>query len=249
MKDYKTEAIVINTRDLGESDKILTLYTRERGKVSAVSRGVRKPRARLAAVAQVFTYATFQIFPGRQLHRIAQVALIDSFHHLRQDLDRLAYASYFAELVDKLVESDEPHEDLFILLLAAMHLVAHTTDLEIVQRWFELKLMSLLGYHPHVDNCIVCQRDFAASARLSVNLGGVLCHRCVAADQTALPLTRSAVRVMRELLRLEAREVPGFVCDDGARADLRRVMRAYVDYRLSWPLKSLAFLESLPNLY
>ena len=103
----KWEGIIIRSIPYGESNSIVTLYTREAGKVTAMARGAKKPASRLAAVTQLFTHGSFLIRTGRGMGTLEQGEPIDSMRHIREDLEATAYASYIVEIVDRLTEDNE----------------------------------------------------------------------------------------------------------------------------------------------
>src|SRR5574340_225539 len=97
---HRVSALLIRQRNYGEADRIIVLLTRERGKVSAIAKGVRRARARLAGALQLFCHAEILLAAGRSLDAIAQAQPVDSFSHLGQDMARYAHASYCCELAD-----------------------------------------------------------------------------------------------------------------------------------------------------
>ena len=120
MPTYNANAIVLHRLSFGETDRIATLYTRERGKLAAIAKGARKPVSRLAGATEVLTYGKFHLATGKNLDIIAQVEVKESFPRIHQDLSRIAYATYMAEVVDRMVEEHEANPDIFDLLLSAL---------------------------------------------------------------------------------------------------------------------------------
>lgn len=244
----KAEGLVLRTRDLGEADKIVVMYTRERGKLSGVARGSRRARSRLLAVSQLFVHGRFLLYEGRGLHSISQAELVNSFRPLREDLDRVAYASYFAELVDALVDDDEPNSDLFSIVLQGFTLVAGTDDLDLGLRWFELTVMSLLGYQPQLDHCVMCHGPIENGVVFSAKQGGVVCKACTETDATAVPVHLGVVNQLRRLLETPASRLGIFRPSQPDRLAMEHVLRAHIEHRLDRPLKSRGFLEAMRGL-
>lgn len=245
---YKAEGIVLRTRNLGEADRVITLYTREVGKVEGVARGSRRTRSRLIGGTQLFTHGQYMLYSGRSLDTVSQADIKRSFSGLREDLIKMAYASYLAELLDVTVEPGEPSEDLFYLLMNAFSLLEGDTSCAMVARWFEFQLMAILGYTPQLDQCVSCLKDVGKDVRFSVREGGLLCSDCISSDPGAMRLRPSTLQVLRRLLQSESSRV-GIVRP--SEEDLRMLEaagRAYVDYRLPRPLKSLDFLLSVKDL-
>ncbi|MCL4517502.1 MAG: DNA repair protein RecO [Firmicutes bacterium] len=265
MSLYKTEAIVLRTRPIGEADVIVTFYTRAEGKVEASARGARRPRSRLMGCIQPFTHEQAMFFRGRGMDSLSQGEILDSFRGLREDLFRMAYGSYILELADLSAPERQAHEELFELLLGALRLMAalpverneqgvvrdeqsvapKLAELERITRVFELRLMRILGYEPQLQGCVACGGEVPSNLRFSATLGGVLCPNCFSRDPQALAVGRGTVETMRALLnwpwpRLAQVQYHGEIGNQ-----LKRLLRAYIDFRLDRRLKSLDFLETL----
>lgn len=245
MKLYKTDAIIIRTRDYGEADRLVTLFTRERGKVQAIAKGTRKPKSRKRGVIQLLTYGGFMLNEGRNLDTIAQCEAISSFHELRQDLDRLAYATYMVELADGFLMANAPDEEFFALLLTTLHLLTHM-DPEVLTRAYELRLLAGAGFRPELESCVGCQRSgWSGQLRFSPAAGGVLCAQCAVNDPAAVPVNAGDMNVLKQLLQFDLRRLQVLKVSPAARKLLARIMRAYIGCRLEKRVKSLDFLHSL----
>ena len=117
MPVYKAEAIVLRQQALGEADRIVTLFTREYGKLRAAAKGIRRPASRLGGRLEPFTHARLLLARGRTLDVIAQAEIVEAFAGVRADLIRSAYAAYVAELVDRGLADRDPHQEVFTLTL------------------------------------------------------------------------------------------------------------------------------------
>jgi len=240
---YRVTSILIRQRNLREADRIVTLLTRERGKLSAVAKGVRRPRSKLAGGLQLFSHARVQLAAGRSLEVVTQIEPVDTFYHLREDVARFNHACYASEMVDVLIEEQHADSRIFDLLLATLGGLDQGGDPSTLVRGFELKLLTRLGYGPELDTCVSCGASInAARAGFSPAQGGVVCSRCLRA-QGAAPLPPAALQAMRELLRLPPQELAKRRLSKPVRERLNPLLRAFVDYRLDRPLKSAAFLS------
>lgn len=245
MKLYKTDAIIVRTRDYREADRLVTLFTRERGKVQAIAKGARKLKSRKRGVIQLLTYGGFMLHEGRNLDTIAQCEIINSFQELRGDLDRLAYATYMAELADGFVMDNEPNDELFLLLVTSLHLLGHL-DPEILTRAYELRLLANAGFRPELDNCVSCHRPVPeGKLQFSPAFGGVLCRECAAPDVTATAVTAGDVNVLKRLLQIDLRRLNVLKISPVTKKLLAGIMRAYIRCRLEKRVKSLDFLNCL----
>jgi DNA repair protein RecO (recombination protein O) len=244
---YRVDAVVLRQRDLAEADRILVLYTRQRGKLSAVAKGIRRSRSRLAGSLQLFAYAAVQLAVGRSLEVITQAGAVDLYYRLRQDVQRYAHASYVAELLDTFVDDGLPDENLFSLLTRTLHGMDTGGDPATLTRCFEVKLLSRLGYGPELDACVGCgARLGSGAAGFSVAQGGLVCEQCVM-QQGALRLSRAAHRAMRDLREIGLDQIAARRLSSAVRDELASVLRSFVDYHLERPLRSTSFLSEETN--
>jgi len=233
---------VIRQRDLGEADRIVVLYTRERGKVSAVAKGTKRLRSKLAGSLQLFSHASVQVAAGRSLEVATQARPIDSHYNLRRDMRRYAHASYAAELLDALTDEGLADPELFDVFVATLEAMDAGGDPPTMVRAFELKLMARLGYGPELESCVSCGGDVGGGGRgFSVSQGGVLCGGCLAAEG-GVGLSAAGLQALRELSELETEVVAGRRLARAAREETGRLMRAFVDFRVDRQLRSAAFL-------
>ncbi len=251
---YRTEGIVLKTRNLGEADRIVTFYSPDRGKARAVARGARRPRSRFVSSTQMFAHADFLVFSGKSLDNISQVEVKTSFPRLHDDLVKLAFASYAAELLDAMAEEgggadggDEGSAEVFGLLLSYLHALSAARDPEMTTRAFEIKLASILGYRPVLESCARCgAADAGGEVGFDPGAGGLVCTRCMAAQGgAAVRLSRGAVEVLKKLLALDFDRVSRLGASPGLRAEMERAMRVHLDFRLGRKLQSLGFLAAV----
>ena len=252
---YKTPAIVLRQRKLGDADKIVTLYTANLGKLDAVAKGVRRITSRLAGHVEPLIHGSFLVAHGRNLDIITQAQTIETFQPLRDDLDRLSRALYAAELVDRFTEERSENFALYRLLLDTLRRLAQRDDLDFILRSLEMSLLALQGYRPELRQCVACRRPLEAEANAwAPGAGGVICPRCrpeeaarqaERQEEALTPLSVNALKVLRLLQR------DGF--EDAARlriapelaAELERHLRVAVHYALDRDVRSAAFLDAV----
>lgn len=243
---YTANAIVLRRMNFGETDRIASLLTREKGKLSAIAKGARKPISRLAGPTELFTYCKVQLATGRTLDVITQAEGKESFPRIRGDLRRIAHATYMLELVDGMVEEREPNANLFDLLLSALYLMDRPNDPEKIVRMFELQLMKVLGYEPTLDRCLPCGHAVPAEEIFfSPSVGGIICRECGPLPEDAIGISRESVDVMRELLTADAGHVERMEIPREAMDQIGKVMRWHIRYRAERELKSIEFLQAL----
>ena len=187
---YKTVAIVLRHRKLGEADKILTLFTANYGKLDAVAKGVRRPTSKLAGHVEPLTYSTFLLAQGRELDIVTQAETLEPLTPLREDLERLGRGLYAAELVDRFTPDRQESYPLFRLLLETLRRLATRDDLDLALRYFEVQLLDELGYRPQLDRCVSCEAALEPTTNFwSAASGGVLCPACAADEPLARELS------------------------------------------------------------
>ena len=257
MPAYSTTAVVLRRLNYGETDKILTLFSPDKGRFSAIAKGARKAISRLSGATEVLTVTRFGLASGKSLEIVTQCEVQDAFSSLRTDLNRLAHGLYLADLLDHSVEDHAPNPALYDLLILALHLTQSLPQPELAARWFEVQLLRDLGYAPNFAQCAVCHAslpggfDRGDTFALSAQMGGALCplhaHPAQNGDHSAL--SGGALRLLLALDALgpQAQDTlpalpqPGPKNLDLTRLALRRSLRA----RLERDLHSLEFLDSL----
>ncbi len=198
MKLFKTNAIIIRSRPLGESDRLLTLLTRERGKINAVAKGARKTKSKLAAGVDLFVHGQYVLFQGKTLATITQQEIIESFPCLKEEPAAYAYAFYFAELVERILMEGERNTEIYQLLLEGMRSLETGKDYYIQARAFELKLLSLNGYRPYFPGCICCNSE--ENNYFSSRLGGLICRKCLSRDPRSSPFAAGSFSLVEYFL-------------------------------------------------
>lgn len=249
MAIYNADGIIIRVRDFDEADKIAVLLTREDGKVQVVAKGARRPRNRFAPATQLFTQVQAQLYRGRNLDTLSQVEIVESFRTLREDLVRMAYATYACELMDALVVERQKQEMPFLLLLTTLHLLnAPEMAPEPVLRSYELKLLSLLGFRPSLEECVGCGTREVADGlqiRFAPGPGGVLCPRCSSEGEAVFRISRGALETLKRLLDGDIRRASVIRLGGEVGQEIERVLSAYIVTRTERKLKSKEFLDTL----
>jgi DNA repair protein RecO (recombination protein O) len=182
MPTYSLTAITIGSFALGESDKILTLFSSERGPVRAVAKGARKPGTKISGRCDVLNVNKLLVATGKSLDIITQAEGIENFKPLRQNLERLSYGLYYAELSQHFGQGLSDESDLYFdLVVSSLRAQADgKVEGSLLCLEFELQLLEMLGYKPEVDACVIC-RAVLTEYLLAVfhyDLGGIICQNC-----------------------------------------------------------------------
>lgn len=244
----KCEGIVIRTTDYGETNKIVTLYTREWGKVGAMARAAKKPKSRLSAVTQLFTYGYFLIQKGSGLGSLQQGEMISSLRSIREDIFLTAHASYIVDLTDKATADEKtPNPFLFELLLQTLNLINEGYDLDIITNIYEMKMLDLLGLHPCLNQCAVCGGTDGHFS-FSVREAGFICHRCTHQDPYHIKISQATVKLLRVFYYFDLSRLGNISVKNETKTELKKVISAYYDEYSGLHLKTKKFLNSMDKM-
>ena len=261
-RSYATEAIVLKRSDLGEADRILTLFTPYKGKFHAVAKGTRRPVSKLAGHVDLLCRSQLQVAQGRNLDIVTQAEGRENFLHLRTHLWHMTCGFYLAELVDRFVEDHSQHRDIYALLLETLRYLdadanalhqqrgtSLTAEQEegrtrLLLRYFEIRLLAALGYEPAFENCVHCSSEIRPEENgFRASLGGILCPQCSRLWERRLSL--NALKVLRYMQRNTWSDVSRLRPDARLHLELEAVMHDLLRFHLERDLKSWSFLDML----
>jgi DNA repair protein RecO (recombination protein O) len=248
---YRTEAIVLRRADLGEADRLLTIFTPERGKLRVVAKGARKVGSRKGGHVELFTRSNLLIAKARELDIVSQAETVEAYRPLRQDLLRSTYAHYLAELLDRFTGEEEESVELYDLFADTLSRLCDAPNPALVARYYELHLLALAGYQPRLFDCVRCGKPLREVESESppygfeCSRGGVLCDQCAPNSRDALPLSLSALKVLRHAARVEWPAFASLNLRPLVAREVEQTMQRYITYILERNLKSVEFLRTL----
>jgi DNA repair protein RecO (recombination protein O) len=238
--------VVLRRHDLGETDRIVTLYTAHLGKVKAVAKGVRRPTSKLGGHLELFTRSQLMLARGRNLDVITQVETIDAYRGLRDDLWRAGLAYYAAELVDRLTEERAENEALYTLLTTTLGRIADSRRPDHATHVFELGALSVLGFHPELAVCAACRAPLQPIENgFSSAAGGVVCATCRPHEAAARRLSANALKMLRLYLNGSWPTIERVKLEEGLVEEIDQLLRAHVQYIAESQLKSAGFVAAL----
>ena len=197
---YRARGFVLKRMDLGEADRILTLYTREHGKLRAVAKGVRKTTSRSAGHLEPFILSDLALAVGKELDVISQAETKNAFREVREDLILTTHAYYLAELTDLLTDDRLENREVFDALVDGLTALAERQDARLVIISFQLRVLDALGYRPELRECVSCRATIQPGKnQFSALLGGVVCPGCGPNELSARPIGTEALKLVRYL--------------------------------------------------
>jgi DNA repair protein RecO (recombination protein O) len=246
-RSFRVEAVIIKHHDSGEADRIVTLFSREQGKLRAVARGVRKIRSRRAGHLEPFTHVSLQLAKSKTLPIVTQAETIEAHLALRDDLTLLGYASYIAELLDKFTYEEGEHIALFNLFrLSLTRLTKTGADPLLALRYYEIRLLDLTGFRPDLTQCVLCGEQIKAENQyFSAANGGVVCPSCGRGREGVLPVTQEALRFLRHFQRSAYDDALRASPSQAVHQEMEMLMQYYISYVLERGLNTPKFLRDI----
>src|SRR5437762_1879477 len=243
----KSAAVVIGSFDLGESDRVVTFYSREHGKVRGVAKASRRMRSRFGGALELFTLGELVFFDtGRtDLVRVDHFDVLDPFAAIRTDLERLGQGAWIVECVNRLTAERDPHAALFGLLTRALRALASAAGPPRVAICFGARCLDVLGHRPRLDRCVECGRAYPF-ARPALDEGGVVCEVC-RPSVDAVPVASATVAAFERLRGLRWEEA---VASPIGRAgpELRAVLDIHLSRLIGQPTRSGRFIREVRRL-
>jgi len=243
-----TEALVLRTTLHGEADLIVSLFTRERGKLRALAKSALKSRKRFSAQLELFNHLEVSLRASRlpDLPLLESSNLLEAFPALRPRLDKVAAAALLAEVAEIASGEFDPNPQVFAILLQAFRRLDRETKPEPILYAHLLRLLDCLGYRPALERCALCSKPLSERGLgFSAAAGGSLCAACAKKTPSADHLAPSTLRTFQQALRLPLARLPRLGFTRGVLQDAAALLPAYAEYHLSRQLQSYQFLRAM----
>ncbi len=232
------QGIVLRGYPFGEADRVVVLLSPNHGKLRAVAKGVRKTKSRFGGRLEPFSHVDLVLYEGRNLDTITQVAMIEPFHRLRGDLERVIAAATMVEVADAVATEGEASVRLFLLLHRGLRSLDRTGVHPDLVTSFLLKAAAVVGIAPALDSCAGCGRVDGLH-RFSFPAGGALCERC--RTPGAYALRDGLTGYLAGVAAAELDALPA--ADDAFTGEAMGVARRFLEFHLERKLESLAVID------
>lgn len=244
MEQYQhLNAIILRSRDYKEADQLLTVYTREQGKLTVQVRGVKKQNSKLRGGILLFSQAELVVTAGKAFPIVIGASTITSFASLRSDFARMSYAGYAAELLDQVISEGHADEELYLFMLQTLQLLEFI-DPWIAVRYLELKVLERQGYVLNVKYCQKCGAKLSGDTHRGV-YGGLLCKRCAYEDPNGLTLTQEGRTFLDALSYIPLHRFGWLYVSREGRESVSKYMDLQMQQVLNYPLRTRDFLRQL----
>ena len=178
---YTTNAINLKSYDFGEADKIVMMYSKEKGLIKCMAKGSKKPNGKLCGRMDMFVANNLLLTKGKSMDTVSQAEVVNSFFKLRQDSDKLFYSMYCVETIKNFGEENDENSDVvYDLLYSALSKISESkneSDIILTTIKFQLKIMQIFGYAPEFDKCNICRNNIGNNySKFSLEYGGLVCE-------------------------------------------------------------------------
>jgi DNA repair protein RecO (recombination protein O) len=250
-KEYKTTAITLKTFDLGEADRIISLFSKEHGIIKAVAKGVKKINSKYGGSLDLLNVNELVIRHGRNLETIIHCDSCKSFPMLRQDYDKLIYALFLGELILLFSNEGEPVQEVFDLLIYTLDIMQYSENPLWYAIWFEMHLLTILGYQANLESCDICQeiipeRDVSSRSKLGFSLitGSIICENCLRLTANYKLITDEIRNILIKLKTFDLEKISGASPDEATLRKTQDILKEYFSNLSERKIKTLSVFDS-----
>ncbi len=243
-----TEAIVLKKRDYSETSLLVDFFTRDAGKIKTIIKGARRNKNNIVGDLALFSHNHIVYYESRHvdLNKLTQSQLMDRFDGVREDITRIAIATYFIELIDNLSTIQDPNPKLFDALLWSLKSLSRSEHSCVISTIFQVKLLLLSGIMPNLKSCCTCKVPVSKEPFFSLLLGGAVCSRCADNEPSAIKVSERALAIIKSIAEFPSYgEDMIFGISQEIQEELNEILQSIFNLHLDKRLKSLEFLNKV----
>ncbi len=249
---HKTTAIILNSLDYGESDRILTFYTEEFGKLKGIAKGARRSKKRFPNALEPFSLLHV-IFSKRERDTLVLIENCDIINHhpgIRENLDKTLVSSYLLELTDKFTQEGKKDMALFQLLKNFLHMIDSGIHSEELIRFFEIRILKLSGYEPIFDRCMLCNKPVSHDElyRFVPSKGGIKCKTCHQNSFDSFPVSVGTIKSLLLGKEIDIQKINRINLSDQSAQESKIILSRFIHHLLGTELKSLHVLNQIRKM-
>ena len=245
MNQITVTGMVLQATPIGEYDRRIVILSKERGKIAAFARGARKPNSALLGVTSPFSFGEFTIYEGRTSYTLVSASISNYFSELRMDVEGAYYGFYFLELANYYArEANDETQTLKLLYQTLRALVNPKIPNKLIRYIYELKLITINGEGPQMQECVCCGKK-GAYDMFSVMRGGIICRECLEHVLDGMELMPSTLYTMQYIVMSPVEKLYNFVVKEEVLLELAKVVSRYMAEYNGKAFKSLEILETI----
>lgn len=235
--EYKYTGIILNKKDIGETDRIYNIYTLEQGKISAIARGVRKSKSKLAGHLENFYLIDLTVMKNRGMGNIASSIVENNFKNIRNDLDLLERVFKTAKVLNRLINDQERDEDIFFLFLDyldSLNKIGNKLDdvhKNLITQGFIFKFLDLSGYKIEINKCVRCEQKLLRDRNFfDYSQGGVVCEKCAVGTDNILPISNNSIKIIRIIFQNKIRNLSKLKIGRRESTELEHISKKFIKW-------------------
>jgi len=232
MKTVKTKGIIIAEKMMSDFDKMLTILTPNIGKIECVAKGARRPKSLLMAGTQFLCFGEYLLYKGSDNYSMNSCETIELFYNIRTDLDKLKYAVYITKIINDVTTENQNNYKILQLYLNTLYVISNTDkDLELIISIFRLRLLSIIGYKPEINECKTCKSKQGLT-KFSIKDNGFKCTECGKTDKGAIEMSETTKDAIRYIILADAKKIYSFNIPEDSRKELKIISKIYLTEKL-----------------
>ena len=232
MKTVKTKGIIIAEKVMSDFDKMLTILTPNMGKIECVAKGSRRPKSLLMAGTQFLCFGDYMLYKGGENYSMNSCETIELFYNIRTDLDKLKYAVYITKIINDVTTENQNNYKILQLYLNTLYVISNTDkDLEFVTSIFRLRLLSIIGYRPEIEECKTC-KEKENLTKFSIRDNGFKCTACGKQDKGAIDMSETTKDAIRYIILSDAKKIYSFQVPKESIEELKIISKLYLTKKL-----------------
>lgn len=238
----KTSGIVIKEVNTGDADKIITLFTKSHGKVQVFAKGARRTRSAISSSCQLLCYSDFVLYKGKDSYNVSSCEVSQAFYEIRNDIERLTFAAHITEIINDIVQEEQPSARLLQLYLNTLYLLSQKQKNPLLLvRVFELRAMSIIGYAPGTLDSDEINK--AEALYFSFSQSSVV--ESTEADKSAYSITSGTASALRHIAKSPLNTLFSFEASEMVLKELSHISSNYLRDKMEKEYKKLDFLNIL----
>ncbi len=251
MRTFSSEGIILKRVDFGEADRLITIFTKNKGKITSLAKGIRRIKSRRSGNVDLLNKAKLFFAESRSLPILTEAESIETYKDLKKDLKKVGHAYYLTELVDQFFHDQQESYRTYELLSEALGLLDKLPldKVENIVHAFEVKILSFAGFRPQLFSCVKCRGPLEPDGNMiSPEVGGLIDNSCANNSLFTKPISQEAIKVIRFAQEKHLAEVAKLNIPDKLARDLKEVMKFYLEFVLEKQLSSADFAEKVKKL-
>ena len=249
MAQRSSQAVILQTTDYGESDRIVTLYSQDFGKLKGIAKGAKRSQKRFGSALEPFTHNEV-VFVDKRSHglvRLERCHIIQSFQGIAHDIKKVILGNYLLELVNALTAEKEKNAEIFTLLLFFIKMIQEKSFREELTRIFEFRLFSLIGYQPQFMCCVVCGEEFDVNDnyQFSIKRGGIVCSGCQNQLHDLMKLSNGTIRIFQQAQNLDLSKLHRIFFSQSEHKEGKEIFAKFLEYHIGRKPRSLEIMKQI----